>query len=338
MNISTISKLIRLNQDFYERIGPIWNPSADYIWQGWEMINEELIIYNKKLQSPLSPVTAMTSSPEAQTNALNNQVDNQNEFISNPKSPNSTEYKDVLNCTKKLRVLDLGCGNARYASFLAKTYPKTQIEYYGLDNSDFLLSQARQNLELELSLNNNTTLQETTSSGYTCHSSAEGNFSPNLTINLTKSDIILESWDANFTSYKFDLIVLFGLLHHVPSSHQRLALLQKATKLLNPNGVLIFTTWRFTHIPRLQKRIIDIHSNRGQHILNQINLTPTELEDGDCILDWVKTKLAYRYSHDFNDLEINQLLNDSKLDILRRFCADGRTEDQNEYFLCHKLD
>jgi len=141
------------------------------------------------------------------------------------------QYNWLSQKDRSLEVLDLGCGNCRFAYFLKKNFDNYTINYTGIDNSDFLLYQARANLK---------------------------NVDGKLLYCLYKQDLILDQWDQYLFGKKFNLIVLFGVMHHIPTRYFRQNLINKATKFLIRNGILIFTTWNFLNIPRLQKRIVNL--------------------------------------------------------------------------------
>jgi SAM-dependent methyltransferase len=102
---------------------------------------------------------------------------------------------------KKISILDLGCGNGIPIARAAQKYAST---YFGVDSSKVLVEE--------------------------------------FTANIPDAQIILASMDKiNFKEQKFDLIIGFGSVFHLPPEKQKVALL-KAAKLLNDKGVLMFTS------------------------------------------------------------------------------------------------
>ncbi len=133
-------------------------------------------------------------------------------------------FKEIFNQKSHIKVLDVGCGNGRLASFLGKTMNPTQIEYLGWDNNQDLLDIAEKNLQKN-------DLQS---------------------VQLTKVDILNKLPVASA-----DLICLFGVLHHIPGREKRLKLLNDLGQQLKPDGVLVFTAWQFDQIPNVFERKID---------------------------------------------------------------------------------
>lgn len=120
-------------------------------------------------------------------------------------------------------VLDIGCGNGRFARFLAAR--QTQgFAYTGIDNCAELLSNAQDQL---------------------------ANLSP-VQFSLIKRDVIL----AGPAGPRAQLVALFGLLHHVPGARQRKDLLRSAARFVLPGGILVFTAWRFYEQERFRRRIV----------------------------------------------------------------------------------
>ena len=119
-------------------------------------------------------------------------------------------------------VLDIGCGNGRFARFLAARQ-RQSFDYCGIDNSRELLALAQRQLD-----------------GL-----------PNLRSKLIERDVLLDG----LAGPPAQLIALFGLLHHVPGARQRLDLLRSAARYAQPGGTLVFAAWRFYEQARFRRRI-----------------------------------------------------------------------------------
>ncbi len=119
-----------------------------------------------------------------------------------------------------LRVLDVGCGNGRFALFLASEL-KRPIQYTGVDASAPLLEMARQAV-------------------------------PDSS--LVAHDLVLDA-PAALPTGPFELITLFGVTHHIPGEAARRELLQALAARLAPKGLLAVTIWQFARINRFESRI-----------------------------------------------------------------------------------
>lgn len=187
-----------------------------------------------------------------------------------------------------IRVLDVGCGNGRFGLFMAENF--AEVAYTGLDNSPALLEFAETALTPQIT---NLTLQE--------------------------HDIIQQPLPAG----QYDLVVLFGVIHHVPSWDNRQAFMQHLAAQVAPNGYLAWASWRFYEQERFQARITPWEND-------------IEVEDHDFLLDWRQGTTALRYCHYVDDTEQTTLNAATGLTEIATFRADGKTQDLNCYSLLHR--
>lgn len=190
------------------------------------------------------------------------------------------------------RVLDLGCGNGRFGQFLKENFAgEFDISYTGIDFDSFLLSQAKKTL-------------------------------PDAT--FYEADILNLDLDSFFRQDQiFDLIVLFGVMHHIPGFQTREELLSKLVAKLNPDGFLIFSVWEFLESASLRERI---------HSWSELNLEE-QVEDGDYLLDWQRGEEALRYCHHFSDIEIEKLCKSSLLEITDIYRSNKKGDRYNKYIV-----
>ncbi|MDE0328857.1 MAG: class I SAM-dependent methyltransferase [Anaerolineaceae bacterium] len=127
------------------------------------------------------------------------------------------------------RVLDVGCGNGRFARYLMDHIGA--IQYTGVDYSPEMLHMARERL-------------------------------PDA--QLIARDLVSEAPPAG----PFDLVVCFGFLHHVPGRAQRLELVRALAQALAPGGLLTFVTWRFADFERLSRRIVPWPADLADEVEN----------------------------------------------------------------------
>ncbi len=203
-------------------------------------------------------------------------------------------------------VLDLGCGNGRFASFLTDRLDRP-IDYCGVDASEQLLAEAR-----------------TRSPG---GGSWRGRY--------LQADIVLGGLDELPVEATFDLVVLFGLLHHVPSLARRRELLTESAGLLRSGGLLVVSFWQFGSSQRFAKRVIRWHVHNRQ-AADKISLR--ELEHGDLLLAWGEPSTdlsgsARRYCHYADSREAAALVESVDLKLFDRFTSDGEGGQQNLYFV-----
>jgi tRNA (uracil-5-)-methyltransferase TRM9 len=192
--------------------------------------------------------------------------------------------------TAPLAVLDVGCGNGRFGVFLAETLSAT-ITYHGIDNNSALLDYAKIAL-----------------AGL-----------PPISATFTQQDIITQPPETG----SYNLVVLFGVLHHVPGAAERLKFMQQLAERVAPDGLLCFASWRFYDYPRFRERIVPWSAD-------------FEVEAGDYLLDWRRGERALRYCHYVDDSEQAALITATGLSEVTTYRADGADNRMNVYSLLRK--
>jgi tRNA (uracil-5-)-methyltransferase TRM9 len=196
---------------------------------------------------------------------------------------------DHLPSQRPLRVLDVGCGNARFGVFLAKQLDSA-LTYHGIDNSAALLAHAHSAL---------------TASG--------------IAFTLAERDAIAEPLQL---PQMFDLVVAFGVLHHVAGAVQRLDFLRQLAAITDAGGLLAFAAWRFYDDEKLRQRVVAWAALAEQGIA----LALDQLETGDYLLDWRRGERALRYCHFVDDAEHDALVSALSAQQMReaaRYRADN---------------
>jgi tRNA (uracil-5-)-methyltransferase TRM9 len=233
----TVQVLNNVNKKFYDIVGPFFDSSRQYAWDGWERIAEEFRIQN----------------------------------------------------SEKRKVLDVGCGNGRFETFLRER-GAGGFEYTGIDSNEYLLSQ----------------------------------FKPMGTSSEVHSIDILGEWSIDT---KYDLIVSFGVMHHIPSFSKRDEFVQKCADLLEENGILCLSFWNFLDDERIAKK----QANWGE-----AGLTSDDVEENDYLLTWERGAHAVRYCHYHTDKEIDELVKTSNLKKIARYKAEGKNGNLNTYCIVKK--
>ncbi|MBW2290926.1 MAG: class I SAM-dependent methyltransferase [Deltaproteobacteria bacterium] len=215
---------------------------------------------------------------------------------------------------RSISVLDVGCGNGRFASFLEDELGQP-FRYLGLDSSSALLSHAR----------------------------GAGD-SPSY-IEFAQREILDSTVQLVPAGSRYDLIALFGVLHHVPAEASRRDLLQRLISQLTVGGILIVTAWQFGAFERFRARMLpwQTYNDRISDAFDQIGadqigadqigedqIDERELEAGDHLLRWGATSLP-RYCHFTNPDELRELLATDRAEWVDEFSADGKTGDLNRY-------
>ena len=193
-------------------------------------------------------------------------------------------------------VLDVGCGDGRFAQFLCERAPGER-SYLGLDSSASLLARA-----------------------------ARRALGP--AFRFHEHDVVTRPVAEGLGQGRYQLITLFGVLHHVPGRRQRAALVQALAQRLVRGGRLVFTIWKLDEDPRFQALTIPFEDyNRGA----QESLDLAQLEPGDRLLRWDARADTPRYCNFPAASELSQLIAESELEECERFRADGHLSRMNEY-------
>lgn len=237
MDKTTIDNIIRVNKDFYDKIGPDFDKTRQSAWKGWGRVAE--IIKEQMGESPFS-------------------------------------------------VIDVACGNGRFIGATLEKEGLPLFKYLGIDSNEFLLSKAK----------------------------ALGNDH----IQFMKLDVINDL--EKLSPETFDVVVAFGITHHIPSKELRKKWFSQLSKLVSKNGLLIFTIWNY----QMDERFEPAEDFISGH----------ELEEGDYFIGWADNKNAKRYFHKYSDAEfadIDLILTSAGLKQIAKFKSDGKNGEMNEYLV-----
>ena len=207
----------------------------------------------------------------------------------------------------RLTVLDVGCGNGRFARLLAQE--GLAVHYTGVDGNAQLLRFARDSVA-DLA-------------GVECR--------------FFQADLANVSWAEALTEGKqpgrnaaapfgrkdgraaFDVVICTATIQHLPGYDLRLRLLRDLRGL--SVGYIILSFWQFLSRERFRARLVDPRT---------IGIPPSALEPGDGLLPWRQGVEAVRFVHQVDEHELRQLAADADLSVLHTFRADGRRKEAGE--------
>lgn len=200
---------------------------------------------------------------------------------------------------RALSLLDLGCGNGRFARYLMARRELTRV--VGIDTSRELLARAR--------------------------SSASAS-EEQLWIEAD----VCRAWPLR-AGLRFSCVSLLGVLHHVPSHERRRVLLERALERVLPGGLLVATFWQIAGEESIASRILPaqavadlLRDESGKHD------DPPQLEPRDRLITFGVGRVP-RYVHECDAEERARLLAGLHARPVAEFESDGRNGRGNVYVL-----
>lgn len=194
-------------------------------------------------------------------------------------------------------VLDLGCGNGRFAAFLAAR--GWRGGYLGVDNDPHLLGLAR----------------------------AAAPPWPGGDAAFSQADLLDPVWPKNISGTQPDCIVCLAVLHHIPGRRNRVRFLSGCAELLAADRLLVLSTWQFLGSGRLRSRILS---------WSTIELDSTDVEPGDYLISWGKEAAGRRYCAAIDAAELTALATEAGLALVDSFFSDGKEGNLNLYGVFEK--
>lgn len=196
--------------------------------------------------------------------------------------------------TRHFEVLDLGCGNGRFYEFLDKNFD--DFFYTGLDNNSDLIKKAVEKFGHGL---------------------------------FHKKDIFSKLYPDD----KFDLIVCFGITHHIPGKDFRLKWFENLSRFMYKDGLLVLTFWNYHDDERFKNAVRGVKTGG-------FSIKEEELEEGDYFLGWGKNKDAFRFYHKYVSDEIfviDEIFRNCGFDLVDTFESDGKSGWLNTYKIYKKI-
>ena len=202
-------------------------------------------------------------------------------------------YIPVGTKSRPIRVLDVGCGNGRFASYLADQ--GLAVDYTGVDASPELLDLAR---------------------------SRTGDFA-GVSTTYQQGDLANPEWSMGLTiGGLYDLVSCFATFHHLPGIDLRQRVLADLARFTAGHGIIAISYWQFLSAERFQAKLAD---------WSEIGLTADQVDPGDALLPWKRGPYILRYVHQIEEAEARDLAAAAHLPILHTFRADGKEGDLNLY-------
>jgi SAM-dependent methyltransferase len=189
-------------------------------------------------------------------------------------------------------LLDLGCGNGRWAAFLDSQGLK--VRYVGVDFSPQMIDLARERT-----------------------SACKG-----VQAEFLVADISQPNWVERIPALRYDVVSAMATIHHLPGTARRRTLVRHVRNLLPPGGLFIISTWQFTATKRMRRKIVPWQT---------IGVADQQVEPGDYLLDWRGGGNALRYCHLIDEQEIHELAADTGFTVCETFRSDGREGNLSLY-------
>lgn len=301
VNTITIQRLNAINREFYRVTAREFDQTRGAAWPGWE----RLLPY---LHPPLSVLDVGCGNGRFGLFLREKVISLQSSVFSHQSSVASCQLPVNREETKEGEPdnSELRTRNSEFAPQDSSLIPHPselphqdwrlatgnwRLSYHGLDSSPALLERARTAL---VGL-------------------------PGLAATFEERDIVDNPPDTG----EYDLVALFGVLHHVPGYAQRQDLLRRLAERVKPGGLLVFAAWRFYEYERFRQRIVPWPED-------------IQVETNDYLLDWRRGQTALRYCHYVDDAEHAALVAATGLREILAYRADGDGDQANRYSLLQR--
>lgn len=213
-----------------------------------------------------------------------------------------------LSAGEKPFVLDVGCGNLRFARFFCDEAGIVPATYFAVDNCKPLVESGETNAHIsELAF---------------------------IELDVIKS-LLDNTLSSRLTVSACDLVVAFGFLHHVPGAERRLQLLRTLLEKTKPGGYVCVSFWQFMNNQKLAAKAQETTAQG----LQALGIDASELEENDYLIGWQDKVNTWRYCHHFSQEELDELLASlgSDVHVCAQFSADGKDNNLNRYVILQRL-
>lgn len=285
MDATTIDFLRQVNNVFYARCAPSFSASRNAPWVGWRSCLEAVQDCGA-VRLCDGPDVHLYDRAAAQPGAIRKGA--------------------------SVRVLDVACGNMRFAAFLREEIRGRQIDYFAVDDCAGLVPHLPEDEGFSTCFQNLDIIGE-------------------LAVGVGLAHAI----DAGAC----DLVGCFGFFHHVPSFGLRVRLIDVLLQKTASGGVVCASFWQFMGDEKFVKKA-EAWNSKAKSELASAGLDTSQLETGDYFLGWQNEPGLWRYCHDFEELEIDALVaaacEGGKAREVARFSADGKSGAMNRYVVLQK--
>jgi len=203
----------------------------------------------------------------------------------------------VPHTVQPVRVLDVGCGNGRFARMLDSL--ARPFVYVGVDGSAQLLAPAR------------------SATADLAHGRAH----------FYRADLAEPDWVSTIppSHVPFDFVLCTATLQHLPGYDLRLRVVRDMANLTCDR--LAFSAWQFLDSERLRKKCL---------AWERIGLSAEDVELGDALLPWKQGQFAIRYVHQIDADEAHRMAADANLHLVDTFRSDGHEGNLNLYVILQR--
>lgn len=209
---------------------------------------------------------------------------------------------------EKPSVLDVGCGNLRFARFLRDEAGIVPVKYFAVDNCKPLVESGE----------------------------ADTHISELVFIELDVIKSLLDNTlSSRLTVPACDLVVAFGFLHHVPGAQKRIQLLRTLLEKTKPGGFVCVSFWQFMNSQKLAAKAQETTAQG----LCALGIDVSELEEHDYLIGWQDKANTWRYCHHFSQDELDELIGSlgSDVRVYAQFSADGKDNNLNRYVILQRV-
>lgn len=205
-------------------------------------------------------------------------------------------------------VLDVGCGNGRFARLLEEA--GIDASYTGVDGSSSLLRMAQGSTAGLRRVDCQFIHADLANADW------HGALAAGVCVENREACLPAQTMETP----RYHVVLCTATVQHIPGYGLRLRLMKDLKRLSAGNVILSF--WQFLSSERFRSKLIDP---------GEVGFSAADLEPGDGFLPWRQGVASIRYVHQVDETELRQLAADSGQAVVHSFRADGKESDLNLY-------